>query len=139
LPSGAFEKIASVMRDGMYVGGAFELGIDSERLPFRYVEALAAIRSRLLRVPYGDQAIFMRKDYFDSVGRYKEIPLMEDIELMQRVKKAGGRICILKERVVTSARRWEKDGIIYGMIRNHILAGLFYIGVRAERLAEFYK
>jgi len=138
LPPRAFTKIDHLLENDDCVGGAFALGIDSKRVGIRYVELAAAFRCRFLRVPYGDQAIFMRKDYFEHVGGYREIQLMEDIDLMRRVKRAGGKISIIDDRVSTSARKWEKDGIFFGSLRNHILAGLFYLGVSPEKLARFY-
>ncbi|MHC4336129.1 MAG: TIGR04283 family arsenosugar biosynthesis glycosyltransferase [Planctomycetota bacterium] len=83
LPDRAFEKIAQVLEDERYVAGAFDLSIDSNRLILKYIAARARLRSRLNRIPYGDQAIFMRKSYFEEIGRFKEIPIMEDIDLMR--------------------------------------------------------
>lgn len=68
LPPNALANIASVMKDGRYIGGAFDLGIDSDRLFLRYIGARASFRSRVSRIPYGDQAIFIHRKYFDSVG-----------------------------------------------------------------------
>jgi rSAM/selenodomain-associated transferase 2 len=138
LPRQAFARIDNLMRKDGFVAGAFTLAVDSKRFGLRYVELAAAFRSRLLRIPYGDQAIFMRKDYFEKIGRYKEIPLMEDVDLMRRIKKAGGKIAVLSERVSTSARKWEKDGILFGTLRNHVLVGLFYLGINPQTLARFY-
>jgi GT2 family glycosyltransferase len=95
-------------------------------------------RSRLTRIPYGDQAIFIRRDYFRSMGGFQDIPIMEDADLRRRIKKKGGKIHILRDRVKISARRWEKEGILYGTLRNWLLVSLFYAGVKPERLARFY-
>jgi glycosyltransferase involved in cell wall biosynthesis len=96
------------------------------------------LRSRLNRIPYGDQAIFIRKSYFEKIGRFKEIPLMEDIDLMRRIKKDRRKIYILKDRVSTSPRRWEKEGILYTTIRNQLILALYYLGVSPEKLAKYY-
>jgi rSAM/selenodomain-associated transferase 2 len=138
LPPNALEIIDRTMISGDPVAGAFDLGIDSDRFTFRVIEKIASLRSRLTRIPYGDQAVFIRRDYFRSLGGFKEIPIMEDVELMQRIKKRGGEIHILKDKVQTSARRWEKEGILYGTLRNWLLVCLYYAGVRPERLARFY-
>jgi hypothetical protein len=63
---------------------------------------------------------------------------MEDIDLMWRIKKDNKRIHILKDRVSTSPRRWERDGILFTTLRNRVLAGLYYLGVSPERLAKYY-
>lgn len=138
LPKKALKKIRQAMEDQRYVAGAFDLSIDSDRLFLRYIAARARFRSRLNRIPYGDQAIFIRKDYFDNIGRFKEIPLMEDVDLMVRIKKRGDKIIILRDRVKTSARRWETEGAVYTTIRNHILVSLYFLGVNPVKLAKYY-
>ena len=139
LPAGAFERIEEVLQNGQYVAGAFDLAIDSTNLLVRFIAAVARIRSRLTRIPYGDQAIFMRKEYFDKIGRFREIPLMEDIDFMRRIKRRRDKICILPEQVTTSARRWQTEGIVYTTTRNNILVTLFCLGVSPDRLARFYR
>jgi rSAM/selenodomain-associated transferase 2 len=138
LPDNAVEKISQALQDPDYVGGAFDLKIDSDRLFLKYISARACFRSRWNRIPYGDQAIFIRKKYFDQLGGFKEIPLMEDVDLMRRIKKDGKKIVILPDKVTTSARRWENDGILYTTIRNQILVRLFYLGISPHRLAKYY-
>jgi rSAM/selenodomain-associated transferase 2 len=139
LPEGALRKISALMDKGDVVGGAFDLGIDSERTVFRIIETAASLRSRISRIPYGDQAIFVRKDYFHAMGGFKEIPLMEDVELMRRIKKAGDKIGIIREKVKTSPRRWEKEGVLYCTLRNWTLISLYSFGVSPERLVRFYR
>jgi rSAM/selenodomain-associated transferase 2 len=139
LPVGAFERIEAVLQNGQYVAGAFDLVIESTNLFVRFIAAGARFRSRLTRIPYGDQAIFIRKDYFEKIGRFREIPLMEDVELMRRIKRRRDKICILTERVTTSARRWQSEGVIYTAIRNLVLVTLFYLGVSPGKLAKYYK
>jgi rSAM/selenodomain-associated transferase 2 len=139
LPPDALKKAAAVLEDERFVGGAFDLGIDSDRLILRYIAARARFRSHLNRIPYGDQAIFIKRDYFESIGGYKETPLMEDIDLMRRIKKDGRKIRILRERVATSPRRWETEGAIYTTLRNQALVSLYYLGVSPRTLARFYK
>ena len=139
LPPDAFEKISKVLENEKYVGGAFDLGIDSEKLLLKYIAARARLRSHLNRIPYGDQAIFIRKSYFDKIGRFKEIPLMEDVELMHRIKKRGDKIFILPDRVKTSPRRWEIEGVFYTTLRNQVLVNLYYLGVNPDKLAKYYR
>ncbi len=138
LPDGATGKIRRTLENEKYVGGAFDLGIDSERALLKWIAAKASLRSRLNRIPYGDQAIFLRRRYFQDIGGFEEIPVMEDVELMRRVKRRRDKICILRDKVRTSARRWETEGALYTTIRNRILVGLYYLGVSPERLSRFY-
>jgi rSAM/selenodomain-associated transferase 2 len=139
LPAGAFTKIASVMQQDEYVGGAFELGIKSEKFVYRVLEYWVAIRCRLTRIPYGDQAIFIRRNYFKKIGGYRDIPLMEDIELMRRIKAAGDKIYIIPDRVATSPRRWEQEGFIYVNLRNTVQLTLYYLGLSPKKFARLYK
>jgi rSAM/selenodomain-associated transferase 2 len=138
LPDNALEKISLALQNTDYVGGAFDLKIDSDRLFLRYISVRASLRSRWNRIPYGDQAIFIRKEYFDEIGGFKEIPLMEDVDLMRRIKKDGRKIVILPDKVTTSARKWESDGALYTTMRNQILVRLFYLGVSPHKLAKYY-
>jgi rSAM/selenodomain-associated transferase 2 len=138
LPAGGLDKVASVMEGGRFAGGAFDLGIADAHRAFRVIERVASIRSRLTRIPYGDQAIFMERDYFLRMGGYGAIPIMEDVDLMRRVKRSGGRICIIDAKVQTSARRWKKEGIAACTLRNWTIMLLYLAGVRPERLAKWY-
>ncbi|MBE9581269.1 MAG: TIGR04283 family arsenosugar biosynthesis glycosyltransferase [Proteobacteria bacterium] len=139
LPRDALTKIASAMAQNHYVGGAFELDIKSERFRFKLLSRWASIRCHLTRIPYGDQAIFIKRDYFNTIGGYRDIPLMEDVELMRRIKRRGDKICILRDRVMTSPRRWEQEGFVYVNLRNAALFIMYLLGVSPEKLASFYK
>jgi len=139
LPPNALEKISQVLEDVKYMGGAFDLGIGSDSLLLKYIAARARLRSRLNRIPYGDQAIFIRRSYFNKIGRFKDVPLMEDVELMRRIKKRGDKIFILRDRVKTSARRWENEGIIYTTLKNQVLINLYYLGISPDKLAKYYR
>jgi rSAM/selenodomain-associated transferase 2 len=139
LPGQALKKIYSFMEQNAYVGGAFDLGIKSDKFIFKVIGTLSSLRSRLNRIPFGDQAIFIRREYFNQIGGYKEIPLMEDAELMRRIKKSGNKIWIFYDRVMTSPRRWEKEGVIYCTLRNWTLQALYFLGISPHKLANFYK
>ena len=139
LPLAAFARIESLMDRSRYVGGAFTLGIQSEKLAYKALTRWVSLRGRITGIPYGDQAIFIAKDYFNRMGGYREIPLMEDVELMRRIKKKGGKICVLPDRVMTSPRRWEEEGFIYVNLRNTLLLILYLLGAAPERLVRFYK
>ena len=139
LPRNALRTINSAMAQGRYVGGAFELGIDSHKIEYKLLARWASLRCRLTRIPYGDQAIFIKRGYFNSLGGYRDIPLMEDVELMRRIKRREDKICIVPEQVRTSPRRWEQEGFVYVNVRNAILFASYMLGVSPEKLASFYK
>lgn len=139
LPADGLSLINAACAGLPFVAGAFELAIDSRRSIFRLIEKTASLRSRLTRIPYGDQAFFFTSDYFRVLGGFAEIPFMEDVEIMRRIKQRGEKIIILSHRVLTSARRWEKDGIIKRTFHNWLLVALYIAGVNPQRLTKFYK
>jgi rSAM/selenodomain-associated transferase 2 len=139
LPLHALKKIHFLLERKKYVGGAFDLGVKSDKFIFKVIGKLSSWRSRLNRIPFGDQAIFIRREYFNRIGGYKEIPLMEDVELMRRIKKSGDRIWIFNDRVMTSPRRWEEEGVIYCTLRNWILQIFYFFGVSPYRLVKYYR
>lgn len=139
LPAGALQAIAQLLRSQpQLAGGAFDLGIASAKPVFRLLERVASWRSRLTRLPFGDQTLFVRKTVFAQLGGFAPLPLMEDLEWGMRLKRNGHRIQIFRERVQTSARRWEQEGWVYTTLRNWHLQALYFCGVPAERLARFY-
>ena len=137
LPHDFIQLIRQVIYSGNS-GGAFDLCIDSSHPFLKLVSRVASIRSRMTRIPYGDQAIFITRDLFLQINGFPEIPLMEDIALMQKIKKTRAGFKILPRKVLTSARKWMKDGIIYTSLRNPLLAILYYMGVPPRVLVKFY-
>jgi rSAM/selenodomain-associated transferase 2 len=139
LPKDALAMITAAMSSDHFVAGAFDLGIATGRRIFRITEEYVFFRTRLTRIPFGDQAIFIRRDYFEKIGGYQDIPLMEDVEIMKRIRKRGDRICIIPSKVLTSPRRWEREGILFSTLRNWTLQMLYALGVPAERLQKYYQ
>jgi rSAM/selenodomain-associated transferase 2 len=138
LPLNAFSLIQTALENDHYVGGAFTLQIQPQTTFFRMIAAYSTLRSQITRAPYGDQVIFLRKTYFDAIGGYQDIPLMEDVELMRRIKKKKGQIIILQHPVITSARRWDQEGVFYTLLRDNIIIFLYWCGMPAEKFAKFY-
>ena len=139
LASDCLNHIVRIGQQSDVVGGAFDLGIKSERKVFRIIEGMVFLRTRLTHIPYGDQAIFVRREFFNRIGGFKEIPIMEDVELMQRIKNLGGKIAIVPSKALTSSRRWEKEGVVFCTLRNWVLITLFLMGVSPIRLSKFYR
>ncbi|MGM0568840.1 MAG: TIGR04283 family arsenosugar biosynthesis glycosyltransferase, partial [Elusimicrobiota bacterium] len=96
------------------------------------------IRVLFSKTPYGDQAIFIKRKIFDSAGGYPQIPLMEEVELMKKIKKEYGGIKIIKTPVKSSARRWEQHGIFKTTARNYLIYLLHSIKVSPDLLAKIY-
>lgn len=139
LPINGLRLIRQVMSDSRVDAGAFDLAINSRKKAFRVIEKIVSLRSRLTRIPYGDQAVFIRRRLLKALGGFKNIPLMEDVELMQRIKKHGKKLQIIRQPVQTSARRWEKEGLVYTTLRNWTILTLYYLGVPPEKLVQFYR
>jgi len=139
MPQDALTHIREIMKTRQYVAGAFGLRFDSPRRIYRIIESAASWRCRLTRIPYGDQAVFISRSYFNIIGGFADIPIMEDIDLMRRIKKRGDRVYISPECVKTSARRWEEEGILYCILRSWILASMFCLGVSSHNLVRYYK
>lgn len=139
LPPDGFARIAEALLDSEYVAGCFDLGIRSDQAMFRITERYVALRTRVTRIPFGDQAVFIRRDYFERIGGFADIPIMEDVDLMRRIRGRGDVICIIPEKVSTSARRWQREGVLLTTLRNWALQALYCIGVPPARLARFYR
>lgn len=138
LPNHALQYIHDTLKDKVSAG-AFDLSFDTQSKVLNIIAKVASLRSRLTRLPYGDQAIFIKQKVFEKVGGYEDMMLMEDVNLMQKLKKNHIKIKILPQKVITSTRKWEDSGIIYTTLRNWILIGLYFMGVDSEKLAQFYK
>jgi rSAM/selenodomain-associated transferase 2 len=138
LPTNALSVIKETFKNKQLVGGAFTLRIQSHNTLLRLIAVFSTFRSQITRTPYGDQVIFLRKSYFEAIGGYSNIPLMEDVELMSRIKKKKGEIIILPTSVLTSDRRWNQEGLVYTGLRNSLIIFLYGCGIPAEKLAKFY-
>lgn len=119
------------------VGGSFRFTLASSHPMARVIEAGVALRVRWLGLPYGDQALFVRRDVFDAVGGYRDLALMEDVDLVRRVGRRG-RLAHQNAPVRVSARRWETDGWVRRTAGNLGIWLLFSMGVGTERLASWY-
>jgi rSAM/selenodomain-associated transferase 2 len=119
------------------IAGAFLLKIDAESTNLRWVEWGVKWRSRVLQMPYGDQALFLRADTFHEIGGFPALPIMEDFELVRRLKRMG-KIAIVSAPVVTSARRWLEQGVFVTTLINQVVVLGYLLGVNQERLRQFY-
>jgi len=138
LPAGAFQAMENVLADGKAVGGAFDLGIRSTRPSLTLIARVASLRSRITRVPYGDQAIFLTRRAFAALGGYQDLPILEDVDLMGRLKRAGMSIGFARGRALTSPRRWESEGVLRRTLCNWAILALHRLGVSAQRLAAMH-
>jgi rSAM/selenodomain-associated transferase 2 len=120
------------------VGGAFRLGIDADGAGYRVLEMGVRARLWLFRLPYGDQALFARRETYEGVGGMPHLPIMEDVAFVARLRRAG-RLAFPPVRALTSARRWERYGLVGATLRNWWLLALYLAGQPPERLARRYR
>lgn len=120
-----------------FCAGAFSLGIDSDVASLRFIERVANWRSRFFQMPYGDQALFVARNLFHEIGGYPDYPIMEDFELVRRLKRKG-KIAILPESVQTSPRRWLNFGILKTWLLNQMIIVAYYLGISPQRLSQWY-
>jgi rSAM/selenodomain-associated transferase 2 len=136
LPDTAPRSVMRAIDDGA-LWGRFDVRIDGGQPLLRVVEAMMNLRSRLTGIATGDQAIFVRRDVFDHAGRYADIALMEDIALCTALKRLAPPAC-LRDTVLTSARRWERQGVLRTILLMWWLRAAFFFGADPARLARRY-
>ncbi len=139
LPEEAFHRISSIIEKNSCAGGAFSFSLDTRHPWLRFIAFTARLRMVVTRTPYGDQGIFVKKDAFDEVGGFAHIPIMEDVDLVHRIKRHGWKLSLLEDRVTTSPRRWYKEGMLWTTLRNHVLRILYSLGTSPHTLAKLYK
>jgi len=117
--------------------GRFNIRLSGEQKAFRLIEFMVNLRSRYTGVATGDQCIFVRRELFESLNGFADIPLMEDVELTKRLKKVSKPVCIDKQ-VVTSSRKWESEGIIKTVLLMWRLRFSYWLGTSPEELVRQY-
>jgi rSAM/selenodomain-associated transferase 2 len=137
LPEWADTLIAKALADKRQTWGRFDVAIEATHPLLRVVGWSMNLRSRLTGIATGDQAMFVRRQAFATVGGFPEIPLMEDIALSRSLKCLASPVC-LHERVVTSGRRWEKRGVLRTIVLMWRLRASYWLGVDPSRLARAY-
>ena len=136
LPVGADQSIIAALAAGA-AWGRFDVRITGESLWLPLIAALMNRRSRLTGIATGDQAIFVRRQVFFALGGFPVQPLMEDIELSRRLKAVSPPAC-LRERVLTSGRRWEKHGVLRTVLLMWSLRLRYFFGADPQTLARAY-
>ncbi len=131
------DAVVSALEKAGVSGGAFTLSIDGPGWRLRLVEFFADLRAKRLGLIYGDQAIFTRRETFDQIGGFKNLPLFEDVDYVIKLK-GKGRVLVLADKVRSSARRWNSSGIVGNTLRNWFLLALFKLGFDADRLYHWY-
>jgi rSAM/selenodomain-associated transferase 2 len=138
LPANFKQVILTALTHPGIAGGAFSLGIDSTARSLAAIALFANLRSRLFQLPYGDQALFTTSRTFAGVGGFPEMAIMEDFVFVKRLQEHG-KIVILPDRAITSARRWQNRGVIRTTLINQLIVCGHALGVPPETLAAWYR
>jgi rSAM/selenodomain-associated transferase 2 len=136
LPRGARAMIGAAMAHPAVVGGCFRLSFDRRSALLRLYAWFTRYDTAF--TTFGDQAYFIRRRAFERVGGFPEWPILEDVEMRRRLKRAG-RFVKLPSPVVTSARRFRKHGVVRQQLRNIAIIALFHLGLSPEQLARWYR
>ena len=137
LPAGFVRRVRETMARPGVAAGAFQLAIDAPQKRFAWIARTANFRARFAQLPYGDQALFLRAALFRELGGFPDLPIMEDFALVRSLRQQG-RIHILDEQVITSARRWLRLGVWRTTCINQLMVAGFLLGLPGDFLAKIY-
>lgn len=138
LPRRGLDAVRTAMQRPGTVGGAFRLAFTPSTPALRVIAWGTNLRTRLGRLPYGDQALFVRRCLFETLGGYAEVPFLEDVKLVQVLRRQG-KLAFLQQAVCTSGRRWLHEGVISTTVRNNVLMTLYFCGVSPATLKRWYR
>jgi len=138
LPRDYVTHVFETLMDRRVALGAFRFKTDLDRPLMRGIEFTTNIRSRYLRLPYGDQALFVRTSWFQAVGGFPEMPIAEDLFLVRLMSKLG-RVAVAPAHAITSGRRWKEMGILRTTLINQLILAGFALGISPKTLAHLYR
>jgi hypothetical protein len=138
LPADARAAIERAFAEPAVGCAAFRHRIDSPRWPLRLISAADNFRAGWLRRPYGDQGLVVRRELFHRVGGYPDVPILEDVLLVQRLRRVA-KYRLLDATLLTDARRWERRGVCKTTAINWCVLAGAACGVSYERLARWYR
>ena len=137
VPDNPDQLILEALENGRKDWGRFDVSLSDRHIVLRTVAYLMNLRSCISAIATGDQGIFVRRSLYEQIGGIPALPLMEDIALSRALKKHGRPACI-RQRLVTSARRWQKHGITRTILTMWVLRFAYFIGISPLHLAKYY-
>ena len=138
LPAGYADLVLDALGDPNVSGGAFEHETDLRTRGMLLIEKLIHFRAKYLQLPYGDQAIFVRRSTFAELGGFPDVSLAEDLLFVRRLRQRG-RIAIVPARAITSGRRWRQLGIVKTTAVNQLIVAACLLGIPHERFGAMYR
>jgi len=137
VPEKSDELIINALTNEVSIWGRFDVRLSGQYQSLRVVETMMNLRSRITGIATGDQAIFVSKDLFEKVGGFPDQSLMEDVEISKKLKKYQLPVTV-REKLVTSSRRWEEKGVVKTVLLMWMLRAAYFFGVPADKLALRY-
>jgi len=117
--------------------GVFRLRLDDDADAARNLERIVEWRTQALGLPYGDQGLVINRGFYDEIGGYPQIPLMEDVEIARRIGRR--RLTILDAHAITSVERYQREGYVARPLRNILCLGLYTVGVPPRFISGLYR
>ena len=138
VPPGYKKRLETALTGPDTVAGAFSLAIALDGPLIRLVEFLANHRARSRQLPFGDQGLFLAASRFHLLGGFSDIPLLEDVVLIEKLRYLGS-IAIVEAAVISSGRRWQKNGVLLTSLTNQLILLGYRCGISPIRLARLYQ
>lgn len=139
LPSTTRPAIDKVLADQSCTGGWFDVRFERDLGWARLIARMMNLRARLSGIATGDQGLFVRRSAFEGLGGFADIPIMEDIDFTRRAKRLGRMTPVSSETVITSFRRWERNGVLRTIALMWMLRFFFWLGTKPDRLSRMYR
>ncbi len=138
LPEGWDWVMRETLSGSSVVLGAFSFKLMEQMRGLKFIEAMTNWRSRALKMPYGDQGLFMRKDTFEQAGGFPDMPIMEDYAFVRSLRRLG-KIVTVAQPALTSGRRWQQHGVVKVTLINKLMILGYRLGISPEKLASLYR
>lgn len=138
LDAGWKESLEHALADPATAGGAFRLRFEGDGWALRAIELGVRLRSRLGGLPYGDQALFVRKRWLDEAGGIAPVPIFEDLDLVRLIRRRG-RLALLPVCAWTSPRRYQRNGVLRQVLRNQVALAGYFLRLPRARVAAWYR
>ena len=136
LPSKSFLQIEDLIKLG-FVGGGFYLRFFESNTFLKFISFRSNLRALFFKIFFGDQTIFVRKDVFMKLKGFKTIPIMEDLDFSKRMKLVG-KVCVIKDKVITSGRKYLENGMIKLTFVYFILMVMYHLGMDYKKIKNVY-
>lgn len=137
LPEFATQMIETGLKKSNGLWGRFDVELSGSKSILRIIATVMNLRSRWTGIATGDQCIFVRREAFDKINGFPELSLMEDIALSKQLKKLSRPVC-LRDKVITSSRRWEQQGVFQTILLMWYLRARYFFGSSTEKLEQIY-